>query len=273
MSRRNWPEKRKSKPMKLKSLALIATLALQAAAASAAPIGYPGSTWGGFSRDLDNTEGNGTQGWVQQGVDWTKLPGDITVNTAGAFYWRFRNKNQPFYNASGPAVIGRLVKGPVALGMEFFWQRYAELDHNAKNFSLFGSWYDKWELGKSLANRSFLIGAPFSTWGRLSYDIYDVDGVGSQGWVEQGIDWVKVKGVTVNTFAAYRWRLRTENERFYNTHGPAVGFRLKRYPFDLVLDYSWRNYPDNGAFNQRNFRNFELDFNWFFGWDLKSKKR
>lgn len=252
-------------------LTLALWLGLAASAAAYAPLGYPGSTWGNLSRDLDGLEGNGTMGNVRQGVDWAKLPGDVTFNTYGAYRWRFRSELRPFYNAAGPGVGFDFSRGALSLGMDFSWIRYPELGRDTRDYSLYGAWYKRWDLARwtgkpSWGGRSALA-VPFSTWGRIDYDAEDVEGAGSQGWVQQGVDWLKVRGVVFNTFASYSWRLRSENKKFYNTHGPAVGAQLQKGPFNLVLDYSWRTYPQLDRFT----RSVGLTLSWYYGWNLKPR--
>ena len=235
--------------------------------AAGTKLGYPGSTWGELSRDLDGLEGNATMGSVRQGIDWVKLPGGFVLNTFGVYRWRMRSELRPFFNAHGPGAGFNVSRGPLELGMDFSWIRYPELHRDTRDFAVYGIWFKKWDLGPRLGSPSMVLGLPLSTWGRMDYDVEKVEGGGSQGWVRQGIDWFKVFGATFDTFGEYRWRLRSENKRFYNVHGPAVGARLQRAPFDLALSYAWRTYPQL----QRITRNLELSLSWFFGWDLKPR--
>ena len=251
------------------TLALLSGLA--ASAAAYAPLGYPGSTWGNLSRDLDGLEGNGTMGNIRQGVDWAKLPGGVTFNTFGAYRWRFRSEQRPYYNAAGPGVGFDFSRGPLAAGLDLSWVRYPELSRDTRDFLLYGSWYRRWDIsrwtGKPYWGLRSALAVPFSTWGRVEYDIDGVEGAGSQGWVKQGIDWVKVQGVILNTFASYNWRLRSDNQKFYNAHGPAVGVQFDRGPLNLVLDYNWRSYPQLQEYT----RTFGLTLTWYYGWDFKRR--
>lgn len=253
------------------AMTLVLMMGSAAWAAAYAPLGYHGSTWGNLSRDLDGLEGNGSMGNVRQGVDWAKLPGGVTFNTFGAYRWRMRSALRPYYNATGPGLGFDFSRGPLSLGMDFSWVRYPELDRDTRDFSLYGLWYRRTDLsrwiGKPSCGLSSALGVPFSTWGRLDYDVEDIEGAGSQGWVQQGIDWLKVKGVVFNTFVSYSWRLRSEDKKFYNTHGPAVGAQFQRGPFNLVLDYSWRTYPQLHTFT----RSFGLTLGWYYGWNLKRR--
>lgn len=256
-----------------RALGLLLALSWSSAAAATpyAPLGYPGSTWGNLSRDLAGLEGNGTMGNVRQGVDWAKLPAGVTFNTYAAYNWRLRSELRPFYNASGPGLGFNFSRGPLDFGMDFSWIRYPELDRDTRDFSLYGLWYRRWDLsnwtGKPSWGKHSALAVPFSTWGRVDYDVENIEGAGSMGWVEQGIDWLKIKGVVFNTFVSYNWRLRSENKQFYNAHGPAVGGQLRKGPFNLTLDYNWRTYPQL----RRSTRNFGLTLTWYYSWNLKQR--
>ncbi len=63
--------------------------------------GLPGSTWGQLSYDADRLVGAGTMGYVNQWIDWAKLPGGIMVNTFAEFRYRLRSENREFYNDYG----------------------------------------------------------------------------------------------------------------------------------------------------------------------------
>ncbi len=248
------------------------------------PLAYPGSTWGTVSRDFADPrstwkdltreepglEGYGTQGTVKQGVTWLRLPADIDVNTFGAYRWRFRSKNRPYYNEQGPALSLEFNKSFLDFGLDFSWQRYPELRETSDQYELFLGWYKRIDLvgegGTSVLGVP-IRGVPFKTWGRLAHDLHGLEGDTTQGWVNQGVEWLEVPGIKAvfKTYAAYRWRLRDKNRRFYNVHGPAVGLELSRGPFDLGVEHGWRRYPQL----DRSQRTLEVSLTWYFGWDLK----
>lgn len=237
------------------------------------PEGYPGSTWGNLSRDFSGLEGNGSQGRVTQGVDWFHLPTNIPFKTYAAYKWRFRSENRPFYNAQGPALGLELSKWFLDLGLDFSWQRYPELGRNTREFEAYLAWYQRIDLAGKGAGKSLLgipiLGLPLSSWGKLTHDLSDIEGDGTMGWVSQGVEWAKLPGnVVFATLASYNWRFRSENRRFYNTHGPAVGVAFIRKPFELGLEYSWKRFPELG----RTTKEFQLTLNWYYSWDLKKPK-
>lgn len=88
------------------------------------------------------------------------------------------------------------------------------------------------------------LGYPGSAWGGANRDLSGFEGYGSQGWVRQGVRWPALPGgVGVQTAAAYRWRLRTENRRFYDAHGPGLTLELDKSFLNLGLDVAWQRYP------------------------------
>lgn len=109
--------------------------------------GLPLTTWGRVAHDLNGLEGDGTQGWVSQAVEWCELPrGLAVVKTFAAYRWRLRDKNRTFYNVHGPAVGVELSRGPVDVGLEHAWRRYPGLSRSDKAISLYADWYFGWDL-------------------------------------------------------------------------------------------------------------------------------
>ena len=106
--------------------------------------GYPGSTWGNISHDLDRLVGTGAMGYVNQGIDWTTLPGEITFNTFAEFRYRFRNENEEFYNAYSEAVGLEFRRSPFRLGMDYVWERFA--GEQSKKVQYYLTWFYDWDL-------------------------------------------------------------------------------------------------------------------------------
>ena len=106
--------------------------------------GLPGSTWGNVSHDLDRLVGTGAMGYVNQGIDWTTLPGEITFNTFAEFRYRFRNENEEFYNAYSEAVGLEFRRSPFRLGMDYVWERFA--GEQSKKVQYYLTWFYDWDL-------------------------------------------------------------------------------------------------------------------------------
>ena len=108
--------------------------------------GLPGSTWGSVSQDADDIEGTGAIGYLNQGVDWTTLPGGVVLNTFAEFRYRLREGNKTYNNAYGPALGLELRKWSFHLGMDYYWQRFPELDESSNRLRYYLSWYYDWDL-------------------------------------------------------------------------------------------------------------------------------
>jgi len=109
-------------------------------------VGYPTTFWGRMAHDFNNLEGNSAQGWVQQAVDWVRFPHDIVFRTLLSYNWRFRSKNQDFYNYQGPGIGAEFEHRPLNVGIEYIWRRYPLLHQNSHTFQLYLSWYYGWDL-------------------------------------------------------------------------------------------------------------------------------
>ena len=87
-------------------------------------------------------------------------------------------------------------------------------------------------------------GYPGATWGNASRGFDGLEGYGAQGWVKQGVTWLNVKGLDLNTYADYSWRVRTKNRTYYNVYGPGLTAALEKGPFSLGVEYNWLRYPE-----------------------------
>lgn len=88
------------------------------------------------------------------------------------------------------------------------------------------------------------------------------------GWVQQGIEWVTLpRGVKLETFGEYAWRLRDKNRTYYDVRGPGLGIRLTLPAASLGVERVWQDYPELGTRTQ----SVRLFFNLYQAWDLKPK--
>ena len=230
--------------------------------------GLPGSTWGEVSHDVDSLVGNGSMGFLNQGIDWVILPGGMTLNTFAEFRYRLRSRNNDFYNAYGPLVGMELKKSIFGLGADYHWERFPELSETDAKFQFYLRWYYNWDLKRAIpAFKALPVqGLSGSSWGELSHDTSSFIGNGIIGYVNQGIDWVLLPGgVTLNTFAEFRYRLRSRNNDFYNAYGPALGAELRKENIALGVDYFWERFPDLPETDGK----VQYYLRWYFDWDLK----
>ncbi|MDE2313135.1 MAG: hypothetical protein KGL04_03045, partial [Elusimicrobia bacterium] len=130
---------------------LVAVLALLLVSASAArawqPLAYPFTDWNEFSSDFNKVQGDASMGWVQQGVDWIKLPGGVVFDTFGGYYWMARSDNQTYFNQNGPYAGAMLSRGAFNVGAQYYWETFPVLRQYARDPQLFGTWYKTVDLG------------------------------------------------------------------------------------------------------------------------------
>ncbi len=237
--------------------------------------GLPGSTWGTITDSFHGygpANGVGAMGWVNQGIDWTTLPGGITFNTYAEYRYRERAQNEQYYNAQGPALGLEFKYSFLKLGADYYWEKLPKWPggaqrSNTREYYLTG--YYNWDLNKATGlNSSKIVGLPGSVWFNMTYDAKGLTGSGVMGWINQGIDWTTLPGgIIFNTFAEYRYRERTKQFQYYDAQGPAVGIEFKKSVFRLGLDYYWETDPELQG--RRNFGYYELYLTWYIDWDLK----
>jgi hypothetical protein len=241
--------------------------------------GFPGSTWGTVSDSFHGygpANGLGAMGWVNQGIDWTTLPGGITFNTYAEYRYRERAQNRQFYDAQGPALGLEFKYSFLRLGADYYWEKLPKWPGGAQrsdNREYYLTGYYSWDLNKATGlNTSKVVGFPGSVWFNMTYDAKGLTGSGVMGWINQGIDWTTLPGgIIFNTFAEYRYRERTKQFQFYDAQGPAAGIEFKKSVFRLGLDYYWESDPELQG--RRNFGYYELYLTWYIDWDLKKLTR
>ncbi len=233
----------------------------------------PGSTWGVLTHTNSDVSGDSFQGWINQGIDWTTLPGGITLNTYAEYRYRAQTDNKQYFNAYGPVLGLEFRKWFLKLGTDYYWQTYPAWPggtQRSDNHEYYLTGYYKWDANKlDSLNSTKIVGLPGSVWFYLTYDAKGLTGSGGQGWINQGIDWFTIPGdITFNTYAEYRYRAQTKQFEYYDAQGPAVGLEFKKSYFKLGADYYWQEYPRWPGGTLRS-DYLEIYLTWYIDWDLK----
>jgi hypothetical protein len=138
---------------------VLACLVLRSGSALAV-VGFRGSTWGDLRGEMPK-EGDGNlllNGWIKQGVDWTKW-GNVTLNTYATLRYQADTEGLDWNNSVGPGFgISLEAYSPrgivAALGVEYIWDRYlgldepAQFDETVQKFVVYVNWYGWWDLKK-----------------------------------------------------------------------------------------------------------------------------
>ncbi|MDH5786564.1 MAG: hypothetical protein OEZ16_13295, partial [Chromatiales bacterium] len=84
------------------------------------------------------------------------------------------------------------------------------------------------------------------------------------GYLKQGISWYNFEGgASLDTFAAYHFRLRNWDDLWHDAHGPELGLELRKKPFAVGVSHTWRNYLHQTQVDEGT----ELYLTLSFGWD------
>jgi len=111
------------------------------------PNGLSGSTWGRVRHEVDSGEEATTVSFfVNQGIDWITLPGDITFNTYVEPRFSYRSRDADFYNTLGPAIGMELQRPPFRLGTDYFREYFTERKVWENTWRLYLTWYYNWDL-------------------------------------------------------------------------------------------------------------------------------
>lgn len=101
-----------------------------------------------------------------------------------------------------------------------------------------------------------------STWGTVIHNFND-DRFQTLGNLEQGIDWFERQGYRFNTYTALRWRYQSNEGRFFNAWGPALGVAMKKSFMRVGAEYYWEHQQDDNGEGRA------LIFaDWYYDWDL-----
>jgi hypothetical protein len=85
---------------------------------------------------------------------------------------------------------------------------------------------------------------PGAIWNRTAFDFNNVEGFGEQGNLAQGVQWLTLPGdIAFTTFLQYRWRVRTLNQTYYDSHGPTIGVDFAKGIFHFGLQHERQYYP------------------------------
>ena len=236
-------------------------------------LGLPGESWVKVSYDLDLNTGIGLSFFINQGIDWVKLPGDIILNTYGEYRYSNRTSDSLYFNERGQALGIDLKKSPFKLGVEFYRQIFSEQGKINFTGSAYFLWYYDWyKFVRNMADDSwFSIDAlSGNTYGKIFHDLSNPStGNGISASISQGIDWITLPGViTLNTHVDFSFKYRTKDNYYYNSYGPAVSIELQKKPFRLGVEYL-RN-----TFTQQNVtqKTWTLYLVWNLFWDLKPQE-
>lgn len=235
--------------------------------------GIPGYTWGSVDHGFDDDD-TSVSFLINQGINLAEFPDDITLNTF-VEYRSMDNDWQSVYEEDEVVFGLELQRTPFNFGVEYSPAKWRDDELDEDITTAYLSWYHSWY--KFLRRRGSDISNPFdvnayagSTYGRISHQLYNGDeGTTARGFVRQGMDWftslTKAGELTLNTYAAYRFRFRTENEYWYNAHGPAVGIELQRPPFTLGADYMWQINSERDTEEAR----YGIYLTWYYDWNLR----
>jgi hypothetical protein len=139
-------------------IALVALCLALCSGSAFAIVGFRGSTWGDLRAEMPKVGDNNLllNGWVKQGVDWTKW-GNVTLNTYATLRYQADTEGLDWNNSVGPgfgiSLEAYSPKGIVAaLGVEYIWDRYLGLDQassfdeTVQKFVVYVNWYGWWDL-------------------------------------------------------------------------------------------------------------------------------
>lgn len=117
-------------------------------------------------------------------------------------------------------------------------------------------------------------GYPGSTWGELRWENtrHGQDNLLLNGWVEQGVDWVRWGGVRLNTYGTIRYKWDSEGLDWNNSVGPGVGVALTGVDsggdqIKVGIEYIWDSFYESGRTEEK----AVLFMKWYGWWDIKGK--
>lgn len=244
----------------------LAVILCTAPAAAYEPTAYPGAVWTDTGRELDGEEGTYSQGMVRQGVEWLKPTPETGLQTYAQYNWRFRSKNEKYFNAWTPGVGIQLTSKYIGTGFEFSWPQYTELGESVKNYNVYINWFRYVDL-MQWRDTGLIKALPLTTWGNLSYDLRNEDGSSAMGWLKLEGDFLLLpRNFRAGVYAAYNWRFRTHNDEYFNVHGPAAGISVGNGYMSVGTEYALNHYTERDTET----KGMRVYFTLYQPWDLKN---
>lgn len=128
-----------------------------------------------------------------------------------------------------------------------------------------------------VASAHAIEGYPGSTWGEIRQDLPNKKGpdgptnVIGQGYIEQGIDWVRWGNLFFNSYGTVRYKFDTMHYDWNNSVGPGLGIALTHYTKNgnqvrLGIEHNWENYFNTGRVEEKTM----LYIRWFQSWNFKN---
>lgn len=113
---------------------------------SIAIVGLTGSIWAEATYDSgDPANGPSSMGNIKQGIDWVEV-NHYRLNTFASVRYRFRSNNNFYYNAYGPVIGMELSKGPLNIGIQYFWERYTDWNISDDKIQFYINYWQGWDL-------------------------------------------------------------------------------------------------------------------------------
>lgn len=107
---------------------------------------FSGSTWGRITYDFEGVTGAGVSTFINQGINWFTLPGEVTFNTYAEYRLSYRTLDKYWNNTRGPALGMEFQKSPFRLGMDYYWETYTEQKITNDRWRVYINWYYGWDL-------------------------------------------------------------------------------------------------------------------------------
>lgn len=118
--------------------------------------GYPGSTWGEVRQDIPNNSSSDTpsnllgQGYIEQGIDWTKW-GNLFLNSYATVRYKFDTAQYDYNNSVGPGLgfsLNYIAKNGsyLRLGVEHNWETFYTNGKTDEKTIIYGRWFQWWNL-------------------------------------------------------------------------------------------------------------------------------
>ena len=239
-------------------------------------VGLSGHTYGSLSRDVHGPFGNGASGLIQQGIDWVRLPWNTLLRTYGESSYMTRSWEPQYYDLlTNTAGLELTTTKGLKIGAAYTEQRWTRQSPSTatKGPLLYLGWYYDWYkyMHDESDDAGWLNINSFSgsTYGRVSQDLSGSTGTTVSGMVNEGIDWIVLpRNIILNSFAEFRFNLRTKDTLYYNTYGPAVGTELQKSPFKAGVEFYWEHDPEQHQVIPR----VTVYLRWYYDWDLKPQK-
>ncbi|MCK5662132.1 MAG: hypothetical protein KAI17_01530 [Thiotrichaceae bacterium] len=268
------------------SILSIASILVTIPAKAEKILGTPGNTWGEIrfpgSAQPEDKHNLIIEGAVEQGIDFYRLSSDSVLNIFSKLDYTSDTEG---YDWNRKLKLGAGVKlrhylsdtTVIAFGAKYEIDKRFVDDRTMDGFQLFSNWYGTWDLPNvNSSDSGRAMSFPGITWGEIRYPGSQAPSEDNdiilEGYVEQGVDWMKLDTLgTINFYANLDYITDSKELDWNNSITSGVGIKLKKViGSNLLLEFGIEAAHERRWVSDQTDNVVFVYLNWSSWWDPRA---